>query len=319
MGRQQVIRRVLLGLLLAAFLGFTSCDTTAILDAIMGLAARDELGPIQEVSIASAGDSFGMGDPATGNPAVVNESFSESFSMSKYEITNAQFQQFMDDGGYTTQSYWTSNGWTLRTGGGWTQPASWADSNYKDPKQPVTGVSWYEAVAFCNWRSAKEHLAPAYDTTGKADLKASGYRLPTEAEWEYAAAKGAPGQSERNFAWGNSGDGSKAVVMAMYPAAVGSKSAAGGDTPQGLADMSGNAAEWCSDNFDTMIAIQPASDYYYYIDDRFGMGGRAAPTRGGSFSDATVDPNLRCAYRNGAPLEARGPGTYNIGFRTVRR
>ncbi len=65
-------------------------------------------------------------------------------------------------------------------------------------------MSWYIAVAFCNWLFDKEGLARAYDNAGLANLFASGYRLPTEVEWEYAAAKGALAEPvERIYAYGD--------------------------------------------------------------------------------------------------------------------
>ena len=104
--------------------------------------------------------------------------------MSKTEITNAQFQQFMDDGGYSSETFWTTNGWSWKTTNTITEPSFWTDPNFNGSTQPVVGVSWYEAVAFCNWLSDKEGLTRAYNAAGMATLTASGYRLPTEVEWE---------------------------------------------------------------------------------------------------------------------------------------
>jgi formylglycine-generating enzyme required for sulfatase activity len=143
------------------------------------------------ITIAAAGDPFTMGDGTYGPnpPTGISETISSSYSMAKYEITNAVYGQFIADGGYSTQSYWTTNGWTWKAST--TQPYYWTDINFNGINQPVVGVSWYEAVAFCNWRSVKEGLTPAYNSSGQATLSANGYRLPTEVEWEYAAAKGA--------------------------------------------------------------------------------------------------------------------------------
>jgi formylglycine-generating enzyme required for sulfatase activity len=180
------------------------------------------------VAIKAAGDSIAMGDGTYGpNPAVA-QTISYNFTMSKYEITNDQFAQFFADGGYSTSSYWTTNGWTYKENQVWTQPAYWTDANFNGDNQPVVGVSWYEAVAYCNWRSVNEGLTAAYNSSGQANLSATGYRLPTEVEWEYAAAKGASGQAERIYAWGDTWDSSKAVCNATRTADVGSKSIAGG-------------------------------------------------------------------------------------------
>ncbi len=128
----------------------------------------------------------------------------------------------------------TTNGWTWKTNNTITEPLFWNNASYNGSSQPVVGVSWYEAVAFSNWLSVKEGLTPAYNILGQANLVASGYRLPTEVEWEYAAAKGASGLPERIYAYGGSvvGDWDANKVVGgsgeTQPANVGSKSPAGG-------------------------------------------------------------------------------------------
>ena len=109
-----------------------------------------------------------------------------------------------------------------------TQPAYWNDPAYNDPAQPAVGVCWYEARAYCAWLSVQ---------TGQP------WRLPSEAEWE-AAARGEQG---RRYAWGDDFDAARANTFATHvrgttPVGV----FPGGDTPQGLADMSGNVWEWTS-------------------------------------------------------------------------
>jgi formylglycine-generating enzyme required for sulfatase activity len=271
-------------------------------------------GAIALIAIHAAGDSFTMGDGTFGPGAT--ETLSADFSMSKYLITNEEFGRFVSDGGYAERSYWTSNGWAWK--GRKNQPAYWKDPRFNGPQQPVVGVSWYEAVAFCNWLSAKEGLTPAYDSSGRANLTASGYRLPTEVEWEYAAAKGAPQENRRVYPWGDRWDATLAVCQvkpagAAKSANVGSKSPAG-DTPQGLADMAGNAWEWTADNDegDASIAHSPSSDRYHFTGDSYSD---RFVLRGGSW---VIDfPNgLRAAFR----AFTSSPGLrYNVyGFRVVR-
>lgn len=267
------------------------------------------------VSINAAGDSFMMGDGEHGPN--VTETISYTFSMSKYLITNSQFALFIFDGGYATKSYWTTKSWAWK--GNLAQPAYWTDCSFNGPSQPVVGVSWYEAVAYCNWLSVKEGLVPAYDGSGRANLSASGYRLPTEVEWEYAAAKGAPGQAERTYPWGNTWDSKKAVcrvspASASKTADVGSKSPEG-DTPQGLSDMSGNVWQWCSDNAqsDASVAGSPPLDRHYFQSDS---------TRsyfvlcGGSWY-VYFEPGCRSAFRKFHCVP--GARHHVIGFRVVRR
>ncbi len=267
------------------------------------------------ITIIVSSDSFTMGDGTYG-PGVV-QTISDSFKVSRYEITNTEFAGFIADGGYSTSSssYWTTNGWAAATGGGWTQPLFWSDGNFNGANQPVVGVSWYEAVAYCNWRSAKEGLIAAYNVAGQAAPNAAGYRLPTEVQWEYAAAKGASGQQERIYPWGSTWDPSLTVcsvppASASKTAEVGSKSTAG-DTPQGLADMSGNVWEWCSDNYQSDAGITSGTDLYYFVGD---STAQSFLVRGGAWNN-TYEISFRCAYRLGNEPYSR----YSfIGFRVVR-
>ncbi|GAA4695295.1 SUMF1/EgtB/PvdO family nonheme iron enzyme [Pseudonocardia yuanmonensis] len=121
-----------------------------------------------------------------------------------------------------------------------------------DGRLPVTEVSWFDALRFCNARSAAEGLQPCYtlgaDPDGldvEWDRSATGYRLPTEAEWEFACRAGSadvrPGELD-DIAWyrGNSGG---------HPHGVGTRA----PNAWGLHDMIGNVWEWTWDRFDTEV------------------------------------------------------------------
>lgn len=123
-------------------------------------------------------------------------------------------------------------------------------STFKGPQKPVETVSWQEAVQFCNVLSAQSGLQPCYETPANAEAlsfnpEANGYRLPTEAEWEYACKAGnpAPRYGELDaIAWfkENSG-GSTQEVGQKAPNAW------------GLHDLLGNVWEWCSDIYDEEV------------------------------------------------------------------
>lgn len=164
-----------------------------------------------------------------------------AYWIGKTEITNGQFRQFMDGKGYDMQSYWTEAGWKWRNGNNSTKPDCWDNTDLNGESQPVTCISWYEAMAFAAWLKSETGLE---------------VRLPSEAEWE-KAARGTDGLI---YPWGNKFDGSefnfcdsncvydwkdknfndgfaKTAPVGSYPANA---------SPYGALDMAGNVAEWTS-------------------------------------------------------------------------
>jgi len=114
----------------------------------------------------------------------------KAFYLGKFEVTRGQFRQFINDSGYRTDAEKDGKGGYGWTGSEYKQSTtySWRDAGFKqDDDHPVVNVSWNDAVAFCDWLSKK--------SGGKV-------RLPTEAQWEYAARGGKPGV----FPWGNDPD-----------------------------------------------------------------------------------------------------------------
>lgn len=256
---------------------------------------------ISEDFVLIEGGTFQMGSPETEAWRSADETQHtvtvSGFYMSKYELTQKEYEEI------------TGNN----------------PSNFSGENLPVENVSWLDAVAFCNARSEKEGLTPAYTIDGQKvswDRSTNGYRLPTEAEWEYACRAG----TTTPFYMENSPSTEEANYYGHYPyeiednyfsqenlqvqpgeyrqttVAVGSFS----ENPYGLYDMHGNVGEW-------------VWDYYgeYPAEEQTDPAGPASGTlrvyRGGGWNDFAK--NMRSAYR--ATLE-QNQGSFNIGIRLVR-
>jgi len=184
-------------------------------------------------------------------------------------------------------------------------------SHFKAPDRPIEQISWAKAAVYCNKRSADEGIEPCYDEeTALCNFEAGGYRLPTEAEWEYACRAGAgpdagwwrEGQL-KDFAWfGENAAKTTHSVRQKKP------------NPWGLYDMLGNVAEWCNDRYD--------AGYYKISPDRNPRGpdkGKLYVLRGGAWNSKVE--GCRPTYRIG-----ENPGFQDacfardaIGFRCVRK
>ena len=138
---------------------------------------------------------------------LIEKDLKYSFYLAKIPVTNKLYQKFINETGYK-------------------EPSFWNDKRFSEPNQPVVGVTWYDARAYCEWlsKNSKEGIV---------------YRLPTEEEWEWAA-----GRSERKYPWGNEEPDS---IRANYGEKVGHTTPVGsypfGATPDGLLDMAGNVWE----------------------------------------------------------------------------
>jgi len=221
-----------------------------------GLGGGDAYGPVMVVIPAG---SFMMGSPESEDDRVDNEgprfrvTFDRGFALSRNEVTVGQFRRFIEATGYETDAEQSGASRVYMSGSGRVaerRRVTWQDNYLGDPADdslPVIHVSWNDAVAYAEWLA---------ETTDRP------YRLPTEAEFEYALRAG----SQSPYWWGNgspdepvenvTGDGDQftdrrqwTVAFRRYedgywgPAPVGSLAA----NPFGLFDMGGNVMEWVQD------------------------------------------------------------------------
>lgn len=202
----------------------------------------------------------------------------DTYYISRYPITNAQFQAFVDAGGYDDKEWWRGIKW-LRA-----EEGRWMEMN-----RPRDNVSWYEGVAYCRWLSARTGIET---------------RLPTEQEWEKAAR----GKDGRKYPWGDEYRVGAANVNepldSRGPNYLGHTSAVGlypqGGSPYGVQDMAGNIREWCLNKIDDPASLEPddSNDSRVY--------------RGGSWDSFPV--HARSADRNSdSPLVMSG----RRGFRVL--
>jgi len=261
------------------------------------------------------GDIWGNGAP-TETP-LSKVTFTYDFYIGKYEVTFDEYDEFFIDVGMQRPS----------------------DNSWGRGQRPVINVSWWEAISYCNWLSEKEGLPKAYDSDGNfldkngkittAPSKVVGYRLPTEAEWEYAARGG--NESKRyefsgsanvsEVAWYCGNSGKDSLDESQYYSNEGKWELVPNETPiryviysystfsdvrkendnktrevgakvpneLGIYDMSGNVWEWCSD-WHVEYSASPKTNPYNSTD------GSHRVVRGGSWYNYTA--YVRVAYRN---------------------
>ncbi|MCU0610193.1 MAG: SUMF1/EgtB/PvdO family nonheme iron enzyme [Candidatus Eisenbacteria bacterium] len=235
--------------------------------------------------VAVPGGTFQMGSPQVGDGVErpVHTVTVNSFSMSRNEVRQQQYVTVTGEN----------------------------PSVFPGADRPVEAVSWFLAAAFCNALSLREGYVPFYDAADLAaqmptvgmNWDASGYRLPTEAEWEYACRAG----SNSEFYWGETMDDR----FCWHAGNSGNTTHDGGTRePNGWSfhDMSGNASEWCNDWFDPdYYAVSPSAN------PRGPTTGTWRVIRGGAYAF----PDFACRSASRTGLEPGMPTSFS-GIRPVR-
>jgi iron(II)-dependent oxidoreductase len=197
------------------------------------------------------------------------------FRMARAPVTNRAFAEFVEDGGYARRDLWCAEGWRWRAEAGAERPVYWTRDGTAGwrvrhfdrweplrPNAPAVHVNWYEADAWCRW---------------------AGRRLPTEAEWEFAATmRPVPGSGlvKARYPWGD--DAPTPARANLDGFALGCSNVAdhaAGDNPWGVRQLIGNAWEWTADTFGPFRGFAP-DDYKEYSEPLFG---RTRVLRGGAW------------------------------------
>jgi len=207
-----------------------------------------------------------------------------AFYMDKYEVTQKEYEKLMGRN----------------------------PSKAKTPDNPVEQLSWFAAVKYCNARSLREGLQPCYELEPlKCHFDANGYRLPTEAEWEYACRAG----KKSDYSFGDRPDS-----LAKYawfkgnanksPHPVGQKA----PNPWGLYDMHGNVWEWCNDKYGETDYQQSETD-----NPKGPATGATCVLRGGGWNSSEDSCRSSTRYNEAPGLADVCFGYDAYGFRCVRK
>lgn len=267
--------------------------TTAIITAMLFtsyISAQSNVPPLPQM-VTVDGGTFEMGcgkkdKPCDKDEYPVHEVKLNTFLMSKYEVSTYEWKQFASE----TKQKLPSTGWKSQD------------------NLPIANITWEQAILYCNWLSNKQGLTPAYTKKGtqyECNFDANGYRLPTEAEWEYAARGG---NKSKGYQYSGSDDlNSVAWTKAN---SNGAPHPFGIKLPNelGIYDMTGNVWEWCWDWHNM--------DYYKtqnHNNPRGPINGEKKVVRGGSWD--SVPSYLRVSNRISTTLEVTYPF---YGMRVVR-
>jgi len=224
---------------------------------------------IEAEMVLLAGGEYIMGGDTTAEYWPPHKVYLDSFYIDKYEVTNAQYNRFCEETHNRLPEFWDMDKY---------------HSGMKYPNHPVMGISWREAKAYADW---------------------AGKRLPTEAEWEYAARGGL---ADIVYTFGDEADTTKANFaykgVMRGPVKIGSYE----PNAYGLFDMCGNVCEWVSDIYDG----------YYYKDSEYKNPqgpekGRFRVFRGGGWH--TGPGCVKVYFRNALPSNWLD---FNVGFRCAK-
>jgi len=272
-----------------AFLKFTFC--ILIFEFLIGCRRDKESTPEPEIiktktgieMVAIPAGWFEMGnDKGAPDESPVHRVWVSSFLMDRFEVVQEQFRKFqLSD-----------------------------PSHFKNPKHPLEQINWTDAAIYCNERSLAEGLEPCYDEESwQCNFDANGYRLPTEAEWEYACRAG----TDTKYSFGN--DARKLKAYAWFAEnSSGKTHLVGSKSPNqwGLFDMHGNVAEWCNDFY--------SANYYKQSPQKDPKGppdGKERVLRGGAWNSSA--DSCRSTYRASDPsINDTCLASDSIGFRCVK-
>lgn len=254
------MKKIVLTILLGLFLFYTGCGkkTEEVKEAVQQVtveATKAAEKAVQKVvkpepMVLVQGGTFQMGaEDGDKNEKPVHEVTVSDFYIGRYEVTVQEWYDYLkaiDKKDFEKAKKLTNSAVVYDNDGN----LQMMTTKYIDDEGcAMNEISWYDAVEYCNWKSEKEGLSKAYTINGEkvtCDFTAKGYRLPTEAEWEYAARGGNKSEGYKysgssnylKVAWMRENSGSKVHK-------VGTKD----PNELGIYDMSGNLYEWCWDRY----------------------------------------------------------------------